>query len=226
LPLPLPLPMRRRLLRFLDARPAIAPAAMLSNPWGAVPIMPMPRMILRRRMPHRHPIRTMRSPMRHRSMLVMPTTFVATYLLATMRQLPIVMRHHRMQMLASMKNFGAPVAVRVKMPMTPPVRPNHPDKRVATDKHHVAIDGRRDVAIVRRRRIRFLHDRRTHDHRRASGRGCLHRDDSRTRFGGHDDDLRFTGHTASQRGDCGKGCNCRQIVCQLYSFQALLPERM
>lgn len=60
------------------------------------------------------------------------------------------MRHVGTQMFASTENFGAVIAMRVELPMTPAIGADDPQIRIAADEHYIAIEHGGDVDIVRR----------------------------------------------------------------------------
>ncbi|MEX3971017.1 hypothetical protein [Paraburkholderia caribensis] len=66
------------------------------------------------------------------------------------RRMPTATCHLHTQMLASAKHFSTPVATRIEMPMTLPIRAHHPQICAAADKHHIAIHDARNINIARR----------------------------------------------------------------------------
>lgn len=181
------------LLRFVDTRrmPVIARtlivAVMLGHARGTllrsmlrVPLRPM-RLI--RLMRIRGPL-----AMRGRPMLVAARRHRMN------GRMSVVTRHFDAQMFASAEDFGATVAARVEMPMTPAVRTDHPQIRAAADEHHVAIHDTRDVHVARCGDINRLRRgrRRAHDDGGRRWRR-LHRDDGGTRPRGRGSDLLLAG---------------------------------
>jgi len=102
-------------------------------------------------------------------------------------------RHLDAQVFASAEDFGAAIAARVEMPMTPAVRADHPKIRAAADEHDVAIHDARDIHVARCSDIDGLRRgrRRTHDDGRRRRR--LHRNDGGARPGGCGGDLLLAG---------------------------------
>ncbi len=188
----------RLLLRFVDARrmPVIARSLIVAVVLGHAgrsmlcsllcsPLRSMLRVPLLRRMR----LMRIRGPlaMRRRTMLVAARRHRVN------GRMPAMTRHFDAQVFASAENFGAPVAARVKMPMTLTVRTRHPEIRVAADEHHVAIHHTRDIHVARcgdkdglwRGRRRAYDD---------GGRWRrLHRDDGGTRPGGRGSNLLLAG---------------------------------
>jgi hypothetical protein len=60
------------------------------------------------------------------------------------------MRNFSTQMFASTENFGAVIAMRVELPMTPAIGADYPQIRIAADEHYIAIEHGGDVDVVRR----------------------------------------------------------------------------
>lgn len=76
------------------------------------------------------------------------------------RQMTAMIHHDPVQFVPSTENVFPMVAVRIEMPMSHAVRPNHPEVGVAADEHHVAVDDPGDVDVARHRLIGLFDDHR------------------------------------------------------------------
>jgi len=64
-----------------------------------------------------------------------------------------VIHHDPVEFIPAMEHVLPMIAMSIELPVSHAVRAGYPDIRIAAEDHHVRIDNRRDVVVVRHRLI-------------------------------------------------------------------------